>query len=218
MSRRTRVSTVQTARLHVTSARVQDRKRSASIADSNRARHENSSPHRRDGSWHPSSWDQTSSNLNEFGACCNPLARRDPSMPAHSQTRTVGWCSCLLPYTPSSLLLSLSNAVAYELSSSPVNMPSVGAAFSGGRGRCRAGNLEQRRGACARAMASPPLLVNSCSGKMGHATAEAVLRAGLQLVPYTFCSSDKDEGNTVDVSGTPVKRVGPGKRSQVRAA
>ena len=65
-------------------------------------------------------------------------------------------------------------------------------------------------------MASPPLLVNSCSGKMGHATAEAVLRAGLQLVPFTFCSSDKGEGDTIDVTGQAVERVGPSRKSEVR--
>lgn len=60
-------------------------------------------------------------------------------------------------------------------------------------------------------------MVNSCTGKMGHATAEAVLRAGLELVPYTFCGISQGVAvGSVGVSGIPVERVTPDKRDQVR--
>lgn len=60
-------------------------------------------------------------------------------------------------------------------------------------------------------------MVNSCTGKMGHATAEAVVRAGLQLVPFTFCGISKGVAvGNVGISGIPVERVTPEKRSQVR--
>ena len=62
---------------------------------------------------------------------------------------------------------------------------------------------------------APALMVNSCSGKMGHATAEAVLRAGCQLVPYTLDISS--EGSSIDVSGQAVQRVGPHERDEVCA-
>jgi 4-hydroxy-tetrahydrodipicolinate reductase len=63
---------------------------------------------------------------------------------------------------------------------------------------------------------SPPIMVNSCTGKMGHATAEAVLRAGLELIPYTFCGTSQGVAvGSVGVSGIPVERVSPDKRDQV---
>ena len=100
------------------------------------------------------------------------------------------------------------------------NMPVTAAPFTSIRanGRCQHCARKQSNQRTVLVMASPPLLVNSCSGKMGHATAEAVLRAGLQLVPFTFCSSDKGDGDTIDVSGQAVERVGPSKKSEVRRA
>jgi hypothetical protein len=65
--------------------------------------------------------------------------------------------------------------------------------------------------------AGPPVMVNSCTGKMGHATAEAVLRAGLTLVPYTFCGYSQGVAvGDVGVSGIPVERITPDNRARVR--
>ncbi len=47
-----------------------------------------------------------------------------------------------------------------------------------------------------------PILVNSTAGKMGFATAESVVYAGLDLVPVSFASVPQKE--RVDVEGTPV--------------
>mmetsp|Transcript_4258 Transcript_4258/g.10944 ORF Transcript_4258/g.10944 Transcript_4258/m.10944 type:complete len:320 (-) Transcript_4258:187-1146(-) len=48
-----------------------------------------------------------------------------------------------------------------------------------------------------------PILVNSTAGKMGFATAESVVYAGLDLVPVSFASVAQKE--RVDVEGTPVE-------------
>jgi len=58
---------------------------------------------------------------------------------------------------------------------------------------------------------------------MGHATAEAVLRAGLTLVPYSFTgSSEAVAVGNVGVAGYPVELIGPERRAaamgEVRAA
>jgi hypothetical protein len=64
--------------------------------------------------------------------------------------------------------------------------------------------------------AGPPIMVNSCTGKMGHATAEAVLRAGLTLVPYTFCGYSQGVAvGSVGVSGIPVEQVTTENRARV---
>jgi hypothetical protein len=65
------------------------------------------------------------------------------------------------------------------------------------------------------AAGGPSLMVNSCAGKMGHAAAEAVLRAGLELVPFTFCGDDVSV-DSIDVSGTAAQTVLPDRRSMVR--
>lgn len=50
---------------------------------------------------------------------------------------------------------------------------------------------------------------------MGHATAEAVVRAGLPLVPYSFTgSSEAVAVGNVGVEGIPVELVGPEERQQ----
>jgi len=60
-----------------------------------------------------------------------------------------------------------------------------------------------------------PIMVNSCTGKMGHATAEAVVRAGLQLVPWSFTGeSEAVVVGNVGVSGIPVQLVGQTKRQE----
>lgn len=54
----------------------------------------------------------------------------------------------------------------------------------------------------------PAILVNSCTGKMGHATAEAVVRAGLTLIPYTFTGrSEAVAVGNVGVCGVPVELI-----------
>jgi len=59
------------------------------------------------------------------------------------------------------------------------------------------------------------IMVNACTGKMGHATAEAVVRAGLSLVPYSFTgSSEAVAVGNVGVEGIPVELVGPERRQQ----
>ena len=51
------------------------------------------------------------------------------------------------------------------------------------------------------------------SPQMGHATAEAVLRAGLTLVPVSFTgASEAVAVGNVGVSGVPVELVGPAER------
>ena len=50
---------------------------------------------------------------------------------------------------------------------------------------------------------------------MGHATAEAVLRAGLTLVPFSFTgSSEAVAVGNVAVSGYPVELIGPEARQR----
>jgi hypothetical protein len=59
----------------------------------------------------------------------------------------------------------------------------------------------------------PAILVNSCTGKMGHATAEAVVRAGLTLIPYTFTGrSEAVAVGNVGVCGVPVELITPQER------
>lgn len=52
-----------------------------------------------------------------------------------------------------------------------------------------------------------PVMVNDCSGKMGHAVAEAVVEAGLTLVPFAFTGST--EGGTVACGGIAVQCITP---------
>ncbi|KAK9809179.1 hypothetical protein WJX72_010905 [[Myrmecia] bisecta] len=62
---------------------------------------------------------------------------------------------------------------------------------------------------------SQPYMVNACTGKMGHATAEAILNAGLQLVPYSFTGeSEAVAVQSVGISGFPVELIGPVKRQE----
>lgn len=51
--------------------------------------------------------------------------------------------------------------------------------------------------------------------QMGHATAEAVVRAGLQLVPFSFTgSSEAVAVGNVGVEGIPVELVAPEERQE----
>lgn len=58
-------------------------------------------------------------------------------------------------------------------------------------------------------------MVNSCTGKMGHATAEAVIRAGLPLIPFSFTGrSEAVAVGNVGVCGVPVELVSPSERQE----
>lgn len=71
----------------------------------------------------------------------------------------------------------------------------------------------RQRAIAVQAMAGPAIMVNSCTGKMGHSTAEAVVRAGLTLVPYSLTGqSEAVAVGNVGVSGIPVELVGPAER------
>jgi len=84
--------------------------------------------------------------------------------------------------------------------------------MSRGVGRTRAsvprkGSQNRRQGrrgikAVCQATTKPPILVNSTAGKMGFATAESVVYAGLDLVPVSFAALNSKE--QVDVEGVPV--------------
>lgn len=86
--------------------------------------------------------------------------------------------------------------------------------------RARDGRGSGARGAAAGAL--PTTFVSrhkhysfSVIDQMGHATAEAVVRAGLKLVPYTF--TGESEGVAVEsigVSGIPVELIAPDARQQ----
>lgn len=62
----------------------------------------------------------------------------------------------------------------------------------------------------------PQLLVNSCTGKMGQAVAEAALRAGVELVPFTLCGPG--EQKPVSIQGHNIALVGPSERDEKIAA
>jgi hypothetical protein len=62
--------------------------------------------------------------------------------------------------------------------------------------------------------AKPVVMVNSCTGKMGRAVADAAVRAGLTLAPYTLCS-ENEAGGYVEVAGQQLKLVGPSSRDQI---
>ena len=50
---------------------------------------------------------------------------------------------------------------------------------------------------------------------MGHATAEAVVRAGLQLVPFSFTGASEGVAvGNIGICGIPVELVGPEKRQE----
>ncbi len=55
-----------------------------------------------------------------------------------------------------------------------------------------------------------------CQTQMGHATAEAVVRAGLPLVPFTLTGYSAGVAvSNIGVSGIPVERVGKERRQEV---
>ncbi|GBF87779.1 4-hydroxy-tetrahydrodipicolinate reductase,chloroplastic [Raphidocelis subcapitata] len=61
----------------------------------------------------------------------------------------------------------------------------------------------------------PPVMINSCTGRMGHAAAEAMVRAGLQLVPFTLTGYSAGVAvSNIGVSGVPVELVGKERRQE----
>jgi 4-hydroxy-tetrahydrodipicolinate reductase len=62
----------------------------------------------------------------------------------------------------------------------------------------------------------PAVMVNSCTGKMGRAVAEAATRAGLQVLPFTLCGAAEAQGGaTIEVAGQKMELVGPATRDAV---
>ena len=55
------------------------------------------------------------------------------------------------------------------------------------------------------------VMVNSCAGKMGHATAVSVVQAGLTLIPFSLNATDGAD----DVEGTEVALVGKERHTEV---
>lgn len=59
-------------------------------------------------------------------------------------------------------------------------------------------------------------MVNSCTGRMGNAAAEALVRAGLTLVPFTFTGYSAGVAVcNIGVAGVPVEVVGRARRQEV---
>ena len=76
--------------------------------------------------------------------------------------------------------------------------------------------MSRRAAVRVHAAAKPVVMVNSCTGKMGKAVADAAVRAGLTLAPYTLCSESEAGGNkTVEVAGQQLQLIGPSSRDQV---
>ncbi|KAL6778881.1 hypothetical protein ACKKBF_B04220 [Auxenochlorella protothecoides x Auxenochlorella symbiontica] len=72
----------------------------------------------------------------------------------------------------------------------------------------------RRSSVATQASQKPPIMVNSCSGKMGHAAAEAAVRAGLTLVPFSY-GGPTESGRAVDVGGVQVTLVHPDEKLDV---
>ncbi|WIA40195.1 hypothetical protein OEZ86_013583 [Tetradesmus obliquus] len=59
-------------------------------------------------------------------------------------------------------------------------------------------------------------MVNSCTGRMGHSAAEAVVRAGLTLVPFTLTGYSAGVAvSNIGVAGIPVEVVGKERRQDI---
>eukprot|EP01024_Parvocaulis_polyphysoides_P056785 TRINITY_DN6013_c0_g2_i2.p1 TRINITY_DN6013_c0_g2~~TRINITY_DN6013_c0_g2_i2.p1 ORF type:complete len:288 (-),score=54.92 TRINITY_DN6013_c0_g2_i2:94-957(-) len=69
---------------------------------------------------------------------------------------------------------------------------------------------------CVSSVDCPPIMVNSCAGKMGHAAAEAIVRAGLNLVPITFTGESIGVAvENIGVAGVPVQVYGLERQQEV---
>lgn len=62
-----------------------------------------------------------------------------------------------------------------------------------------------------------PVMVNSCSGKMGKAVIKAAESAGLQLVPVSF-GCEEEAGKTIEVCGKEILVHGPSDRESILAS
>ncbi|KAL4351537.1 hypothetical protein GQ457_06G010820 [Hibiscus cannabinus] len=62
-----------------------------------------------------------------------------------------------------------------------------------------------------------PIMVNTCTGKMGKAVIKAADSAGLHVVPVSFCT-DKESGKTIQVCGKEIMVHGPSERESVLAS
>ncbi|GFR50212.1 hypothetical protein Agub_g12389 [Astrephomene gubernaculifera] len=59
----------------------------------------------------------------------------------------------------------------------------------------------------------PPIMVNSCTGKMGHSAAESLVMHGFPLIPHTFSGLSVGVAvKNIGVRGVPVQLVGKAKR------
>lgn len=74
--------------------------------------------------------------------------------------------------------------------------------------------MSRRLGVRVQASSKPVVMVNSCTGKMGKAVADAAVRAGLTLAPYTLCS-EGEAGQTIEVAGHQLQLIGPSTRDKV---
>ncbi|KAL9258660.1 4-hydroxy-tetrahydrodipicolinate reductase 2, chloroplastic-like protein [Drosera capensis] len=62
-----------------------------------------------------------------------------------------------------------------------------------------------------------PIMVNSCTGKMGKAVIEAAVYAGLNILPVSF-GSEEDTSRSVEVSGREIQIRSPYEREHVLAS
>lgn len=58
------------------------------------------------------------------------------------------------------------------------------------------------------AASGPQLMVNSCTGKMGQAVAEAATKAGVEVVPFSLCSPSEESLQSVTVGDLKIQLVG----------
>lgn len=72
----------------------------------------------------------------------------------------------------------------------------------------------QRTCVVSMASAKPQLLVTSCTGKMGKAVAEAAIKAGVEVVPFTLCGEREASQGSIEVMGQQVQLVGPSGRDE----
>ncbi|GLC46479.1 hypothetical protein PLESTM_001879900 [Pleodorina starrii] len=81
-------------------------------------------------------------------------------------------------------------------------------------GKCNPCRASRSRDSTIRIMASlPPVMVNSCTGKMGHAAAESLVAHGFPLVPHTFTGLSVGVAvKNIGVRGVPVQLVGEERR------
>lgn len=62
--------------------------------------------------------------------------------------------------------------------------------------------------AAAPAASGPQLMINSVTGKMGQAVAEAAVRAGVEVIPFSLCSPSEEGQTSVKVAGHSIELVG----------